>query len=513
MSAYERDTEELRKSRIPNIKIQDKSIVMLDGSGSYFPYPTLARFHNDDSKIRLIRGPYGSGKSSAMCAEIVLRACAMPPCYDGIRRAKTAIIRNTYPELKTTSIKTWQEWFGHIGLISENNSPPMIYVHRFNDGMGIIELEIVFLALEGEQDVRKLKSLDLTNAWINEAKELPIAVLDHLGWRVGRYPAAKMCKHEYWSGVFMDTNPPPTDHWIYRLFEEQKLSGHSIYAQPPGVIKVDDGYVANPEAENVQVVANDGKGLKSDYYTSAIIGKNEEFIKVYAMGEYGIVIEGKPVYPQYNDDLHSVATIPFDDGQPLLLNFDFGLTPACLLMQDIKGQKRCIKEFVTERMGIRELVESIIIPFVKKNFPNSAIYATCDPSGSRGMDTDTVSCIMVVREFGIDVEPSITNGITTRIEAANFLLNRLVEGKPAVIISREGCPALRKGFLGEYCYKRVRTIGQESYRDVPDKSHPISDIHDCFQYGSLWYNGVIDKDKQLAEVKRILGNKPTSAWV
>jgi hypothetical protein len=41
---------------------------------------------------------------------------------------------------------------------------------------------------------------------------------------------------------------------------------------------------------------------------------------------------------------------------------------------------------------------------------------------------------------------------------------------------------LRKGFMGKYCYKRIQVIGDEKYRDVPDKTHPFSDIQDCLQY-------------------------------
>jgi hypothetical protein len=45
------------------------------------------------------------------------------------------------------------------------------------DGTGL-ELEVLFLALDRPDDVKKLKSLELTGAWLNEASELEQAVLD-----------------------------------------------------------------------------------------------------------------------------------------------------------------------------------------------------------------------------------------------------------------------------------------------------------------------------------------------
>ena len=49
-------------------------------------------------------------------------------------------------------------------------------------------MEVIFLALDDPKDVRKLLSLELTGAWVNECRELPKAVIDGLTHRVGRYP-------------------------------------------------------------------------------------------------------------------------------------------------------------------------------------------------------------------------------------------------------------------------------------------------------------------------------------
>ena len=63
-------------------------------------------FMKDNTFFRGIRGPVGSGKSVSCCVEIFRRALAQEPNKNGLRRSRWAIIRNTNPQLKTTTIKT-----------------------------------------------------------------------------------------------------------------------------------------------------------------------------------------------------------------------------------------------------------------------------------------------------------------------------------------------------------------------------------------------------------------------
>ena len=79
----------------------------------YHAEPTLARFHASDAFFRGVRGPLGSGKSVGCCAEVMSRILRQK-AFMGLRRSRWAIIRNTYGELKTTTIKTWMDWYGAV---------------------------------------------------------------------------------------------------------------------------------------------------------------------------------------------------------------------------------------------------------------------------------------------------------------------------------------------------------------------------------------------------------------
>lgn len=286
----------------------------------YIPTVTGLRAHYDDNFVRVMFGPYGSGKTTWALNEIVRRACAMPVWSNGRRKSRWAIVRNTSGELHSTTLQSWLLWFGELGDIHKRQKPLLTYEHTFNDGQGVVELELIFLALDREEDLRKIKSLEVTGAYINELSEVPQGALSHFKGRVNhRYPSRHFCDRPYWSGIIADTNPPDIDHWIYKDFELKSLESYRLFKQPPGLIKDSDGnWQRNPDADNAN-------NLAPDYYTKLAEGQTEDFVKVFCLGEYGSVGFGKKVYPEYNDDLHSVDDIKAIQGDPIHLGWDFGL--------------------------------------------------------------------------------------------------------------------------------------------------------------------------------------------
>src|SRR2546426_7109871 len=160
----------------------DEAATIIYGSDKnkiYVPTATGYDAHDSDEFVRLIMGPYGSGKSTWCCHEILRRACAMPRWSNNRRRSRWALVRNTSGELQSTTLQTWLTWFGELGDIRKRQKPLLTYEHTFNDGHGIVELELIFIALDREQDLRKIKSLELTGCYINELSEVPQGALSH----------------------------------------------------------------------------------------------------------------------------------------------------------------------------------------------------------------------------------------------------------------------------------------------------------------------------------------------
>lgn len=458
----------------------------------YKPNSTGKVFHADNTFIQLIMGPYGSGKSTICVHKIVDMACKMPRWKSGRRRSKWLIIRNTSGELQSTTLQTWLQWFGDLGSIKKRQKPLLTYEHTFNDGKGLIELELVFIALDRDEDIRKLKSIEATGAYINELSEVPQAVLHHLIGRVNhRYPSHAFCSEPYWSGIICDTNPPDEDHWIFKDFEQNQTDNYKIFHQPSGLMTNIDGsfqkdpkgnYLANREADNYE-------NLSPDYYVKLGEKRSEGFVKVYCGGKYGIVESGKRVYPEYNDDIHSAYNVHAVQGLSIHLGWDFGLTPACIVFQiTARGRVLILKEYVSEDIGIRTFAQNIVLPDLPISFPYNRIgVSLADPAGAQGDQImEELSCIGELNSLGIKTIASNTNDPTIRISSVRYFLNTLIDGQSALILHRDNCPVLRKGFVNGYHFKRVSISGDERYHDKPNKnrfSHP----HDALQYGLMHF--------------------------
>lgn len=499
---------------------------------AYVAEPTLAQFHRAGMEIRkgvrdkmgrelqkrqhyvrCVMGCVGSGKSVACCMEIMLRAIQQPPGPDGIRRSRIAIVRDTYKNLKDTTLQTWLAWFPE-GSVSHVNWTPPINVQvgielpslvpgsdgkkRYGIPLGdgtIVELELKCLGLEnGVKAMEDLKSLELTGAWVNECQAIRLPLINQLIQRVGRYPGGNDDpEKKSVSYVIMDTNPPNIGNWYHELAEKKKPEGWTFFRQPPALLweELPTGeivYEPNvgqregiPPAENI---SHHSEGW--DYYMKGVGSQSDEFTKVFMCGEYGDSSGGKPVYSNYKDAVHYVDDeFKFNRGAPLILGFDYGLTPACVILQlGERGQVKALEEVIGDNIGIKGFFEQQLRPRLVNNYgwgAGTTIYAVGDPAGDFRKDTDESTAAGVLRQFGIPVVPCVTNANSARIEGVRTLLSRYSNGRnPDLQISNK-CPWLREGFLGNYRYATQKGLNNTRLREVPEKNE-YSHIHDALQY-------------------------------
>ena len=459
----------------------------------------MSDFHRSNDFVRALMGPIGSGKSVACCTDIMKRATEQKIIYsddypNGIRKSRWAIIRNTYRELIDTTMQTWFDWFPReIGLYRAMDMKWTLD-KRLDDGTQI-HLEVLFRALDRPDDIKKLLSLELTGGWINEAREIPKQVLDMLQGRVGRYPAFKdftdipekilnevfalmetgttfgelpehLSKHLPWIGIIMDTNPPDSDHWWYSLFEEMTPKGFSLYHQPSAT---------GPEAENI-------RNLVPGYYNNIIQGKDQEWINVYVHGMYGFIADGKPVWPEYKDDIHHTDNeLPLAGSGTIYVGIDFGLTPAAVIGQiTASGQFQILDELCTFDMGAVSFGK-LLHEKLNREYCGCQLEIYADPAGEGRAQTDESTPFQMLDNQGIVAWPTYTNDFSIRREAVADYMQRLdFSGNPAFIIGPKA-KMVRKACAGGYKYKRMQVSGQERFQDKPDKGR-YSHVGDALQY-------------------------------
>ena len=449
-----------------------------------------------------------SGKTWMSWMEIYRKTAeCMPPMGDGVIRARWVIIRNTYDELKSTTVSTATTIFNREGhnFLDMHWSPPLEGVLKLPAPDGTpMEITLLFRAMDTPKAEDHLLGLEISGIYCNEAPQLSQSALEAAMSRLGRYPPKEGDKVFPSLGVIMDGNPLDVSNWVYRKLME-KPEGWEFFIQPPALLrKVDPetGEVryennvgqdpAFPAAENVE---NHNEGFQ---YWRNQLGSSQEKIDRFVLNKWVSKKAGRSVYPEWSPEFHvAKKPIEFSEGLPVIIGQDFGRTPCAVIGQvGLDGQIRILREITSDNMGITDFVTQKLRPTLINDFAFYKVRTFCfgDPAGADPTQVDDVTCIETMNRLGVYTIPApVTpygqrgyhNSSVTRINNVSEVLNRRIGTAPAILID-PSCTVLINGFNGDYHYRKMRLNGvsdeDAKYTDEPDKQHPVSDIHDGLQY-------------------------------
>jgi len=452
---------------------------MAEGGRVYNASATVKKFMRSDAFFRAIMGPIGSGKSVACVIEIIRRCKEMLPGPDGLRRSRWVIVRNTAAQLKDTTFKTWSEWVpaGPAGKWKESEK-------TFYLEFGDVRAEILFRPLDSAEDVQRVLSLELTGAWVNEAREIPKEIVSALQGRLRRYPSYD--KDKYWSGLIADTNPPEIDSYWFKVFE-----GAPIDEDDPDSVVVCDAFQQpsglSPDAENIE-------NLHPSYYQDLAKGETKEWVDTYVHGMYSPSLSGTPVYRKtFKMDKHiSSVTLEVNGMLPVIIGMDFGRTPAAVLKQMTPdGRIRTFAEVVTFGMGLENFIIRHLRPVLRNRCPGLPYIIIGDPSGVSKDDTGELNCFKVLKRFfprdeGHIVKPAHTNDPDARIRATEKTFIHYPDGEPMHLID-PSCKWLIEAYRSKYRYQNQKHK-EMGHRDKPDKNN-WSHVAEAGQYGDLFLMG------------------------
>lgn len=470
---------------------------MPDNILSYKAHPTCKAFHQSPAFVRGIMGPYGSGKSVACCWEIFRRALSQEPGMDGVRRTRWIVARNTLPQLETTTIKTWLDWFPEHIFGKMNRKPPYTH-HLYLPAKKIgddhdVSCEVIFLALDKPEDQKKLLSFEVTGVWFNEARETDYSLVSAATGRVGRYPASKdkpegVEKWPTWSGIIMDTNPPDDEHWWYKADVEDSWAfdedGNRVntdevseqykwefFSQPSGL---------SDEAENIDNLPG-GYG----YYRQMLGGKSKEWIDVHVHGKYGFVKHGLPVYgSSFSPDRHVREGIELRPGGTIYVGVDAsGRHPAAIFAQrTMHGQWQTLHELcIQEDQGMGAVAFARLLKSeMKSMFPDHDFRIWGDPAGDWKSQNDENTYFDILRANGIMIKSSPGLRIPDRLETVRSVLEQNIGSQPKIVFDKK-CKVLLRGFNGGYRYRQLNVSGDTRHDEKPEKNR-YSDVQDALQY-------------------------------
>lgn len=480
----------------------------------------LRRFFWDRGIVSIIQGPIESGTSTACVHRIWCQAKEQKPNPRGVRMTRWAVVRNTYSELEETTLATWRMWMedkvqGRFGFVTGSRPP----VHHIKvphpDGRTLIDCEVIFLALDVEEDVKKLMSWELTGAWVNEGQFVVKEIVDELESRSGRFPA-KIDGGFTWRGVMIDLNAPPEGHWIPYMrgdvplplewdddqrAEFDKPEDWTFYVQPPGLIELVKnkqviGYEENT-LENRQrhkltpvgAIAENAKWRQKSYL-EVIQGKKKDWIEARVMNRVGLYKAGKPVHESFRPEFHIAETsLKYIPEFQLLVGLDFARNPAAIFGQNIRGQLQVLSE-----LGAENVSAQTFAPMVKQHiadrYPEALPEADGqgvrffgDPTGnSKGQGTDkTPYQIFLVNGMLVVMAPG-NNSLDLRLNTVDMMLSKLAPNGGPMLLIDPGCRMLKTAMNGGYHFKKIQ--GQARHHDEPHKDH-FADYADGLQYLAL----------------------------
>ena len=455
---------------------------------NYTPTKTCREFMNSNSKMRVLMGPVGSGKSVASCFEVVRRASMQNPSSNGIRKSRVAIVRETARQLQDTTIKTFLDWFppGPCGNFMRTTKT---YFFKVGD----VECEIMFRALDDADDVANLNSLELTFAWFNECRDIHPDIVDAMSKRIGRFPSAKD-GGPTWHGMWGDTNPPTMDTWWY--YQMEGLDAKD------GVSPNDNGWDVFKQPSGRSAFAENVENLPDGYYDTQ--GRSEEYIRVYIDGEYGLSSAGQPVYKYFRPDYHIAAQPirPIINGvRPIVIGMDLGLTPAAVIgQQDPRGRTLILDEAVSFDMGIQRFVRTILKPMIFERFSAAPVIVICDPAGIQRAQTDERSAVDIIKAEGLRVIPAKTNSVSARLSAVDDYLMRQVDGDAAFLLDPK-CTQLKAAMMGGYRFHHKNG-------NIEKNKH--SHVAEALQYLMLHINHA--SDAAYINQKRTIKRVAAAGW-
>jgi hypothetical protein len=445
---------------------------------NYKPPATIRNFikHHRPGELfyNWIVGPVGSGKTTGLFFKLVYMAKLQKPSPDGIRRTRAVIVRNTMPQLRDTTLSSWNYWFkdGQAGTWRASDNK---FTLRYDD----VECEVLFRPLDTADDVARVLSLEVTFAILDEFVQIPREIVDALSARLGRYPSAKDGGASNW-GMWGSSNPDTEDNWWYDLLHSNLPENAKFFVQPSGFAK---------NAENLENLPG-GSG----YYTNQAKGKSEAWVKQFVEAEWGYSISGKAVIPTFKADLHIARSpLKYNPKLKLVIGMDPGLGGSALIFgqEDHDGRLLILGELIQEGYGADRLISERLKPYIRRRFPDADVLVCPDPASANRAQTDERSVVDRVRKhFTVKIETN--NRLPLRLDAIEHFTTRLTEQGPALLVDPDECPILIRALKGGWRY--VMDTKRDVVKSPEPEKNKYSHPGDAFGYLCRYFHKLNERE-------------------
>lgn len=414
------------------------------------PNPTQRQFICSQAKADFFSTRVGEGKSTALAWSIFYFTKHNPG-------ARVALIRDTWENLRRTTLDDFFRWFpaGVCGSWHETNK-------EFRWAEGLASGTVMCLGMDDPKDAAKLQSLRLGMfamdevAPANDSGGIPEMVFDLAMTRLRQ-------EGMQWYAAKIASNNSDDTHWVHRKFVEPGTEGFVLW-QPL-------------RAENEH-------NLPTGYYATlrTQLGHRQDLVSRFIDGNFGFQQVGTAVTPQFNEKIHCATGLSILRGTELVLLWDFGLNPTCVVTQVTPlGHWNILKSFVGDGIGVQELIEEVVKPWLAAKVPLGTRWRHIgDPNGMmREQSSSRTSAVAVLRK---ELGGAFRGGpvsLHERIEPLRAVLTRTMQGRGIVQVDRVGAREVYMALRGGWHFREANGV---------ISADPVKDMHshpgDAVSYGA-----------------------------
>ena len=467
------------------------------------PGPIADAFYWSDADIIGIRGPVGSGKTTAHLRSRVRRATMAPmSMIDRIRRYKVVIARETYRQLWQTTIPSWWEVMPKaLGKWAGGRGDPVTHTLTFEDRFGPVQFIAEFLAFgsspaEIEANIRGVQTTDLA---LEEADTIPVAVLTKGIGRIDRYPvpshfAGSPEDVKSYGQISCSYNAPDEDNWTVRVIEGENQDAESAEIRKS---MEDEGIQIRffrqpgfdePNCENLQ-------NLSPKYYPRQIAtmtaeGRGNDVDRL-VYNRIGYVRIGEPVFNKiYKPNIHK-ARQPLEPerGVPLIIGLDQGYFGAAVIGQFFAPfQWRIYAELLFKEGSFAPEFGRALRDLLDERFTGMPVGEVwCDMAGnSKESQEDVTWMSQVAAASKLEIEPQQLGGnrIEPRLAVWRAAMQWDVLGQTGLLID-PSCKYLLRGLENDYVWDKTADKDTNRGRKPRKKGVRAADVIDAGGYMML----------------------------
>jgi hypothetical protein len=417
----------------------------------YTPVPAAKLFHASPARVKLAVGGKRSSKTRTMTMDGVMLSFEFPGNIG-------LLARETYGETQDAIIDPLMSILPREVIASEPTN-----LHKslqFTNGSRIY--------FRGLDEHRKSKGLTLGWAGIDEVDAVTEEDLIQLDGQISLKDVRPV--------LMATTNPVGRDHWVYRRFVTDELPGYSYYRFPTmdNAINLPDGYVEHM----LQTMP-------------------ESWVKRYLKGEWGTIVLGERVWPEYSEKLHLYPELFYSPKVPVIRTWDFGNRMAVTFsqMRDQHGID-FLSEILKKHLTATQFAQGVA-RFSQENFPGATFDDYGDIAGLHTESTSGMSPIDVVqKELGIHINYS-QMPLKDSLDLVSEMLSKNVQGSMAVRFS----PKMRlttEGLNGGYVWQKNRDGTVKKGVPAADDTfeHLMDDVRMTlwhkFAYGRAGMSGMVE---------------------